>query len=119
MNETRLKTERALWEDYLFITQEMVKCLTRDDFPLFEELLTQRAKLQLMIESVQEQPEVDTGFSTEQAKMELGAQIKAADGKVQTAWRLYANARRNHSVAAMAYEGLDNPLRGMRMDKQR
>jgi len=44
------KTAQALWQDYLFLTKEMVKFLTKQDMPLFYHLLEQRGRLQTSIE---------------------------------------------------------------------
>lgn len=119
MNKDLPKTEKKLWQDYLFVTREMTKCLTRDDFPLFEEMLKQRDHIQLMIDQCRKQRNNDTGFCSEQDRREQITAVQAANAEVHRAFRLYQNARRQHSNAAMAYEGLDNPLLGARMDKQR
>jgi len=119
MSTPATKSAKELWQDYLFLTRELAKCLLRDDFPLFEELLGQRGRLQGMIEECQQQNGEATGFSSEQDRRELLAQVKTADEELHKVFRVYQNNRKHHSDAAMAYEGLDNPLVGMRMDKQR
>lgn len=40
----------SLWQDYLFLTGEMAKTVTRQDMNLFFDLLSQRDKLQGLIE---------------------------------------------------------------------
>jgi hypothetical protein len=119
MNVDRQKTESELWQDYLFLTKEMAKCLVRDDFPLFEELLLQREKLQPMLEACRISREDGSGFTSEQDRTELLALVRTANTEVESRLNLYYLERKNQSVAAMAYEGLDDPLVGMRMDKQR
>ena len=43
------KTEQ-LWQDYLFVTKEMGKCLVRKDYELFAELISQREQLQSLLD---------------------------------------------------------------------
>lgn len=119
MDKDLQKRERSLWQDYLFVTQEMTKALARDDFPLFEEMLLQREKLQTMIDTCRQQDGEDSGFASGKERSALLLLAQKANEEVQKALRFYYNTRKNQSDAAMAYEGLDNPLMGMRMDKQR
>jgi len=44
------KTAKALWQDYQFLTKEMLKFLAKPDMDLFYELMNQREKLQTLIE---------------------------------------------------------------------
>ena len=44
------KTAQALWQDYRFLTQEMVKFLIKQDMSLFYHLLEQRGRVQSSIE---------------------------------------------------------------------
>ncbi|MDR3541391.1 MAG: hypothetical protein P4L69_10555 [Desulfosporosinus sp.] len=44
------KAAQALWQDYHFLTKEMLKFLTKQDMPLFYHLLEQRRRLQTSIE---------------------------------------------------------------------
>ncbi len=44
------KTAQALWQDYHFLTKEMVKFLIKQDMSLFYHLLEQRGRLQTRIE---------------------------------------------------------------------
>lgn len=120
MIDDQQKTEKVLWQDYHFLTHEMVKCLNHDDFSLFEELLSQRQKLQLMIDACRKHAGgKDTGFASAEERGGLLVRVQIMDEELHRVFRLYYNARKNRSDAAMAYEGLDNPLVGMRMDKQR
>lgn len=119
MMEDLQKRARSLWQDYLFVTQEMTKALTSDDFPLFEEMLLQREKLQAMLDVCRQQGGENIGFASGQERSEMLLLVQKANEEVQKSLRLYYNMRKNQSDAAMAYEGLDNPLMGMRMDKQR
>lgn len=54
------KTVSALWQDYLFLTKEMGKFLDKQDLDLFLELVSQRERLQTMIEKRQSQAYQDT-----------------------------------------------------------
>lgn len=49
------KTLLELWKDYLFLTTEMEKFLDKQDYDMFFELVSQRERLQSMIESRQQQ----------------------------------------------------------------
>lgn len=44
------KTAQALWQDYHFLTKEMMKFLTKQDMDLFYNLLNQRERLQTIID---------------------------------------------------------------------
>ena len=44
------KTAQALWQDYQFLTKEMIKFLTKQDMNLFYDLMNQRERLQTMID---------------------------------------------------------------------
>ena len=44
------KTAQALWQDYWFLTKEMMKFLTKQDMDLFYDLLNQRERLQTIID---------------------------------------------------------------------
>ena len=51
------QTVRLLWQNYRFLTKEMLKFLDKHDMDLFYKLLAQRAELQTQIEAA-----VDDGF---------------------------------------------------------
>lgn len=65
------KTAHALWQDYHFLTQEMVKFLTKQDMQLFYHLLEQRGRLQTSIEMA-----VDDGFKDSPAGQSLLTEIQ-------------------------------------------
>ena len=44
------KTVAILWQDYRFLTKEMVKFLAKQDMNLFYELMNQREQLQTIID---------------------------------------------------------------------
>ena len=49
------KSAQALWQDYHFLTQEMVKFLTKQDMSLFYVLMEQRGRLQTSIEKTEDE----------------------------------------------------------------
>lgn len=49
------KTAQALWQDYRFLTKEMIKFLTKQDMELFYDLMNQREQLQPLIEQAPDQ----------------------------------------------------------------
>ncbi|MDQ7096243.1 hypothetical protein REC12_21840 [Desulfosporosinus sp. PR] len=60
------KTAQALWQDYRFLTKEMVKFITKQDMELFYKLLEQRGKLQPQIERAP-----DDGFKDSSAGQDM------------------------------------------------
>lgn len=54
------KTAQALWQDYRFLTKEMMKFLTKQDMELFYNLLNQREQLQPLIEQAPDHGFIDS-----------------------------------------------------------
>jgi len=65
------KTAEALWQDYHFLTKEMIKFLTKQDMELFYELTNQREQLQTMLEQTP-----DKGFKLSPAGRSLLSEIQ-------------------------------------------
>lgn len=65
------KTVQALWHDYHFLTQEMAKFLTKQDMPLFYQLMEQRGRLQTRIEEA-----ADDAFKDSRAGQSLLSEIQ-------------------------------------------
>lgn len=57
---------QALWQDYQFLTKEMVKFITKQDMELFYNLLNQREQLQMIIDQTP-----DDGFKVSPAGRSL------------------------------------------------
>jgi hypothetical protein len=53
-NQQVMTTAEALWQDYRFLTKEMIKFLAKQDMELFYELMNQREKLQTIIDRTAE-----------------------------------------------------------------
>jgi len=66
------KTAQSLWQDYHFLTKEMVKFLTKQDRQLFYHLMEQRGRLQESIEKA-----ADDGFKDSPAGRSLLTEIQA------------------------------------------
>lgn len=94
------RTAVKLWQDYLFLSREMLKFLEKQEYDLFLELISQREKVQELLEKA-----TADGFTqTEQGQLLL-AQIRELDISITQKVQLFLNhARQKHSVSK-AYDG--------------
>lgn len=105
------KTTSALWNDYLFLTKEMEKFLDKPDLDLFYELVSQRERLQSMIESRQQQ------FSNEEPPGDdVVAEIHRVNQVVTNKLRYAINREDHHHNISLAYDGYGSRPIGMGMD---
>lgn len=95
---TRDKTARALWDNYLFLTEEMGKFLVRQEMELFNNLLKQREELQGRIE---EAP--DDGFKASPEGRRLLKRIGELNLLITNKMQLLVNNGRRQNQAAAAY----------------
>lgn len=103
-----------LWQDYLFLTREMSKSLRRQDFDLFNELLDQRERLQVMIDAAD-----DDGLRNSAERRELIAQIKQENGVVVQEMAALGNRLRRQNNIDQAYStGRSAASIGGFMDRQ-
>jgi len=65
------KTAQALWQDYWFLTKEMMKFLTNQDMDLFYNLMNQREQLQTIIDQT-----ADNGFKVSPAGRSMLTEIQ-------------------------------------------
>ncbi|TGE32605.1 hypothetical protein [Desulfosporosinus sp. Sb-LF] len=65
------ETAQGLWENYRFLTKEMMKFLTKQDMNLFYDLLNQRERLQTLIEQTD-----DDGFKVSPVGQSLLTEIQ-------------------------------------------
>ena len=94
------KTAQALWQDYQFLTKEMMKFLTKQDMDLFYNLLNQREGLQTMIDQTS-----DDGFKVSPEGRSLLAEIQRDSEYVILNLRLrLSGSKRQHQVSE-AYSG--------------
>lgn len=89
------KTAEALWQDYLFLTNELKKFLDQQDMELFHELMAQRERLQSIIE---ETP--DEGFKLSPQGLTLLTEIERKNQIVANELLLkHSRAKLHHQVS--------------------
>lgn len=89
------KTASELWQDYLFLTKEMVKFLTKQDMDLFYDLMSQRERLQTIIDQT-----ADNGFKVSTVGRSLLTEIKQDSQAIIQRLQLRLNSsRRRHQVS--------------------
>ena len=92
------KTARELWQDYRFLTQEMLKFLTKQDMDLFYELMKQREHLQAMIDEA-----ADEGFKNSPEGRELLIEIQQDSQLIAKRLQLQLNSGKRQQQVAAAY----------------
>lgn len=109
------RTRRDLWQDYLFLSQELSKFVSPEDFELFTDLLEQRAKLQPLIEAA---PDAEGYQKSEDFSM-LVERVTALNQSIASRLRFFKNAALKQRDLANAYDGyVDDFTAGYRMDKR-
>lgn len=94
------KTAQALWQDYQFLTKEMMKFLAKQDMELFYNLMKQRERLQAVIEQTE-----DDGFKVSPAGHSLLNEIWQENQNItENLQARFRNIKRKHQVAE-AYSG--------------
>ncbi|HBP63670.1 MAG TPA: hypothetical protein DD730_05240 [Desulfosporosinus sp.] len=89
------KTAEALWQDYQFLTKEMLKFLAQPDMDLFYELMNQREKLQTIIEQ-----SVDDGFKVSRDGRILLREIQHMNQDITDNMQLLlSRSKRQHQVS--------------------
>lgn len=92
------KTARALWENYLFLTEEMGKFLAKQEMELFNNLLKQREQLQDIIDRT-----ADDGFKVSPEGRRLLKRIGELNLVITNKMQLLVNNGRRQNQAAAAY----------------
>ncbi|AGA70294.1 hypothetical protein Desdi_2882 [Desulfitobacterium dichloroeliminans LMG P-21439] len=98
------KTAPELWQDYLFLTKEMLKFLDRQDMELFYELMNQRERLQVLIEDAS-----DDGYISSPAGKKLQAQVLSANQVLMNHFQATHSKMKHHQQVAEAYSGGNQP----------
>ena len=97
------KTTQAMWQDFHFLTQEMLKFLIKQDMTLFYHLMEQRGRLQISIEKA-----ADDGFKDSPAGQSMLIEIQK-DSQCIIA---HMQSRMSHSIRQYqvmdAYSGASN-----------
>lgn len=101
-----------LWRDYLFLTKEMDKCLVREDFALFMDLLEQRQKLQTLIE------EAADDFASTAAGHEFLQTIWQENNRVRLRLTAMYNRSKQQQIVSKAYDAYFAGTVGGWMDRK-
>ncbi len=97
-----------LWQDYLFLTQEMSKALDRSDVNLLNELVRQREELQSVLTGV-------TAQGSEEEK--LKETIRLENNRIMYKLQGAMNVMQQQHESATAYERLQG-FEGRRFDSE-
>lgn len=107
-----MKTTRQLWEDYLFLTREMIKFLDQEEMELFYELLDQRERLQ---------PELDgrqIDFLPPARAKQMMFAIQQDNQRIMVQLRAMLNKTKNNHNRSLSYDGLGVTVSGIRFDRK-
>ena len=109
------RTRRDLWQDYLFLSQELSKFVSPEDFELFTDLLEQRERLQPMIEAA---PDAEEYQKSDEFRT-LVERVSALNQSIAGRLRFFKNAALKQRDLANAYDGyVDDFTAGYRMDRR-
>ncbi|KGK90347.1 hypothetical protein DP73_06770 [Desulfosporosinus sp. HMP52] len=85
---------KSLWQNYHFLTKEMIKFLSRKDMELFNELMNQRERLQIVID------QVDDGFKVSLEGRALLTEINEDNLKIiENLQVLRGKSKQQHQVS--------------------
>ncbi|AFM01814.1 hypothetical protein Desde_3532 [Desulfitobacterium dehalogenans ATCC 51507] len=94
------KTPESLWQDYLFLTKEMLKFLDKKDMELFHDLMSQRERMQTLIEETPDQ-----GFRSSPEGRKLLTEIQGEDQILMSHFQATHSKAKHHHQVAEAYSG--------------
>lgn len=95
------RTAQAMWQDYQFLTKEMLKFLNKQEMDLFYDLMNQRERLQTIIDQTG-----DDGFKVSPEGRSLLAEIQEdSQNIIHNLQFRRSNSKRRHQVSE-AYCGL-------------
>ncbi|EHL04598.1 hypothetical protein HMPREF0322_04685 [Desulfitobacterium hafniense DP7] len=94
------KTPESLWQDYLFLTKEMLKFLDKQDMELFHELMNQREQMQTLLE---ETP--DDSFRNSPAGRRILNEIREENQILMNRFQATHSKAKQHHQVAEAYSG--------------
>lgn len=89
------------WRDYLFLTNEMKKFLSKPDLKLFFALVEQREVLQLELEKISHK---EYNASPEGKKLSL--EIQKANEEMMGQFHMVFNAMKKQRTVSRSYEGM-------------
>jgi len=109
------KETAALWQDYLFLTRELLKFLGKEqDEELVQELLRQREQLQRAIDARQ-----DDSFRCSEAGRALLQEIAGLNRQGAQKLQLAMNRLRQQQQLSRAYDQMESFVGGLRFDTTR
>lgn len=111
--KNNLHISENLWQDYLFLTQEIVKFLNKQEFDLVTELFNQREKLQKRIVDLD-----DHSFNTTAKGQECYLAIRQLEQAIKLKLEFLRNMSRRQNQVSHAYEGFSTSFAGQRMNRQ-
>lgn len=106
------RTASDLWQDYLFLTTELVKFSTRNDLTMFEQLLDQREKMQPLLVAVRR----DNYLHTAAGRAVL-AEIVTLNKSLTSTLKLLQNKVARQLNVSQSYDGSGDGC-GSRVDFQ-
>lgn len=111
-DQENVRSAKGLWQDYLFLTHEMTKFLTRKDDVVFTEIMSQRDKLQKMIDQTK-----DDAFRYSPEGQGIIAAIRQENQKISLMLRSSMNQLQHRHGVSQAYD-VGQPNSGRRYDYQ-
>lgn len=92
------KTTEALWQDYQFLTKEMKKFLIEQDMELFNSLMNQRERLQVIIEQA-----ADDDFKVSSRGRSLLSEIQRINQDITDNMQLLLSRSKQQHQVTVAY----------------
>jgi len=111
MNE---KTAQALWQDYSFLTKEMLKFLDKQVMELFYELMDQRERLQTLIDTSE-----DKGFKLSPMGKNLLMEANQDNQVILHNLQVRHNRAKRHHQVSETYNSTSTTELFNRMDLRR
>lgn len=111
MEQLVVRSAADLWQDYLFLTREMSKFLARKEYDLFFELMSQREKIQEMLDQVD-----DPLKKTAEGQAVINT-IRQENQQLIAHLRLAMNQMQQQHTVANSYDG-GMPRAGRSFDHQ-
>jgi len=92
---------QSKWEDYLFLTREMQKFLSRNDLKMFFTLVEQRGKIQAELEKLKNKT-----YQESPAGKKLLSEIQQANQELMNQFNLVFNTMKRRKNISQAYDGM-------------
>jgi len=94
---------RAKWQDYLFLTVEMKKFLSKNDLKMFFTLVEQRETVQLELEKI-----ADKAYYASPEGKKMLLEIQQANQELMKQFNLLFNTMKNRKNISQAYDGMSS-----------